>query len=303
MTQKQPNEKDIRCYLWAFADGELDVQHNCDVLAKLKLDEAATKRVQHQQQLRKCVAKAMADPAKAPADLCASIMAMTQAAQLPERRMTIADALASPVRGVWRVAAVAAVVALAATAIFLIVMGQNLQSTPTRMAAVDTGAASIVPASMVERFSRRHIQCSQDPAALGPEDLFTENVHALPASISDFLGVQVTAKTLDLSVLGYELAAAGRCSIPGRGAAMVHYQASQTLGHPGYLSMWLKAYDGNPELPEGHIYAATDGQSAQSLLVWRRDQVVYYLMGSSDAPVEQAAFLLGGASSCTLPGS
>jgi len=50
-------ESEIRKYLPAFADGELDVEQNLKVLEHMAMDPKATRRVMHQQQLKQACCK------------------------------------------------------------------------------------------------------------------------------------------------------------------------------------------------------------------------------------------------------
>jgi len=59
------DDKTIRKYLAAFADGELEVEQNLRVLEHAAMNPQATRRVMHQQQLRRAVGAPMASHAPA----------------------------------------------------------------------------------------------------------------------------------------------------------------------------------------------------------------------------------------------
>ncbi len=64
------DDKQVKCYIGAFADGELDVEQSLRV-ARAHGDGPAHHQAQslHQQQLRQRTAKVMSEPVEAPAPL------------------------------------------------------------------------------------------------------------------------------------------------------------------------------------------------------------------------------------------
>ena len=53
------DDKEVRKYLAAFADGELEVEQNLRVLEQMAMNPQATRRVMHQQQLRRAIKRSI----------------------------------------------------------------------------------------------------------------------------------------------------------------------------------------------------------------------------------------------------
>ncbi|HEX7010078.1 MAG TPA: hypothetical protein VF184_08850 [Phycisphaeraceae bacterium] len=298
---RQPIENNqIRRYLAAFADGELDVEQSLRVLQRMAMDPQMTKRVMHQQQLRQRVAQAMAEPAiKAPPELRRRVVELaqeelvqvelTQQTPQPGRRVggpavvgkgTGARSMAGEIRR-WLPAAVAALLLMANLAVFY-----WDRSSGSRSAAQPV---PILNANELEQFSRRHVLCSRGIAQPDPAAQLPQQVTALPAALQRYFGRAVDLPPLDLSSLGYQLAKAGTCAIPGPGSVHLIYQASAASGRSDALSLWILPDDGRttPPMQAGALYTLAGPSKAHPMLGWKHDGMAYFLMGDSMGPIDQ----------------
>lgn len=271
--------------LAAFADGELDGEHNLQVLRQMAQDPGTAARVAQHQQLRHAVAKAMDDPAlTAPAelrqqirDLAASVpVQQNQAPQQP-------SAQGSPVLAVigrWLPTAVAA--------LFFIGALVTLYSTDNPTHAPLITQANVINASLIDQFGTRHFKCSRNITPMADADKFPKDIKALPGVLSDYFDQSVSADVLDLSSLGYRYDMAGICIVPGQGAVHLIYQSTAPNGSHNSLSLWLRPFEQGSGIQPDRLYTAAEPKSNFPMLVWRHGNMVYYLVGDSYDAVEQA---------------
>jgi len=295
MSKDDMTQHEARKYLAAFADGELDVEQNLKVLGQMAMDPTNTRRVLHQQQLRKACAKAMDGPAYRCPDALRARVAELTAARTPAAALADAgppanDAASeapSPVLariGRWLPAAVAAVLLLGATAVFFSPRAGDLSSADT-----------IVNASQLDKFGRRHTSCSQDPTRLRAGIESPRDVAALPGTIDDFFGDRAGSidTALDLSILGYDFQRVGVCAIPGKGAVHVVYRAAEGTDHGRAVSLWIKPDAGDLSITPNILYTAR-AADGKPVLIWKRNGRVYYLFGDQTDDAAKAAELLAG---------
>ncbi len=282
--------------LAAFADGELDVEQNLAVLEHLAMHPEDTRRVMHQQQLRRAVATVMTEQTPAtPADLRQRIES-----QLPPQlsshapRTTPANATQSNINtnanrpgiiatiGRWFPLAIAAMLFLSA----LVMWNAN----PTS----HDNADGIVPVKQIERFASRHVTCSRALTELHNVENFPDRLEAMPDKLAELFPISSTPN-LDLSALGYEFEKAGNCLIPGKDAVHMVYRAAPETGRHDSMSLWIKPYRGpdssdhDAAIEPNRIYRVADAQQAHPMFVWRTDSMIYYLVGDSGDQVQRAA--------------
>ncbi len=298
MSKESMSQHEVRKYLPAFADGELDVELNLKVLEQMAMDPTNTRRVMHQQQLRKACAAAMCKPEYCcPAPLKANIASLvcestddapplaapllTDDNALPYRKSQAAhDGVLARI-GHWAPAAVAAVLLIGALAVFF-----------TPRTGIET-AGVLVSDQQLELFGRRHSTCSSDLGKLVSNIPSPTNIAALPGTIDDYFGDTAGQidSALDLSVLGYTYEQVGTCSVPGRRSVHVVYKAAPDSGRTGSISLWIKPDTGKAPITPGVLHTA-ETPSGNPVLLWKRDGRVYYLVGDARDDAQQAAQML-----------
>ena len=276
-----------------FVDGELDRAGVQRVVDRMANDPEAARQVLHQQQLQQAVGRVMsAQSPPAPAALHASIdkiagdsSSAITAPATSETPTVAAEPYAGPPVvgsiGRWVPAAVAAVLLVSSLVVFY------------ESGRRGNGAQSdLLPASE-SLFASRHVQCSTGAEMLMGADEFPTELEELPAKLASYLGDNPTP-SLDLSRLGYEFHAAGRCTVPGYGAVHLIYHARAQSGRHDSLSLWINRYKGRPEIEPGRIYRATKDSAVHPILLWRDSSMIYHLVGDSPKHTEQAANALRG---------
>jgi len=293
------NDNEIRKYLPAFADGELDVEQNLLVLEHMAMDPTATRRVMHQQQLKQAVARHINDQTPlCPDALRQRVMALT--ADKVAAPDTDATLIAEPPamqrqRSViatirrWTPAAVAAV-------LFVAAMVAVMSGAPSTNAPKQT----IFEARTISTFASRHAKCSSDIKAMHPlagsNDKVQLDVTAVPAAVAAHLNQgDAAVPSLDLSGIGYEFSGAGACVIPGTPSAHLVYKPVDGSDHDA-VSLWIKAYNpaSDPMMETGHVYRASSLDDQRPLLIWQKAGMIYYLIGNSPDQLEAVARLVRG---------
>lgn len=280
-------EKDVKKYLGAFADGELDVTQNLSMLEHMAMDPRATRRVMHQQQLRQAVdrhIRGQTPSGGAPDELRARIarlMEATPPAVKPGKApgSEAPGSEARPVlyrfRPLWG-AALAALVAIVA------VLSVQWM---TRTAGPRTDILSVV---QFDHFITRHMACTQRLEELWNAARFPTDVAALPAELTAYLG-QSPDVPLDLSALGYRYAGAGECDVPAHDSAHLVYLPLPDSGHTDRMSLWIAPASPRIHLEPDRLYSGTIPDRGGTMIFWRRGGLIYYLVGDSAVNVQRVA--------------
>jgi len=283
---KKMDEKEARKYLAAFADGELDIEQNLELLEYMKMDSNATARVTHQQQLREAVDRTVRSNTPAmPAELRQSIEKLVAADEAGEP---------SPVAGrivpVWlsNSLSVAAVVAFAAMVMFM------SATRTTVLTPSDANAYSLITDTRASQFFSRHTGCTEVIERLHQYVDAPEELTAVPSFISQQLGSGVY-DSLDLSNAGYEFVAAGDCRVPCKKAAHLVYRAKPETGRNDSISLWIAPDKGNLNIMEDAMYRARGPEFPHQIIVWRHAGSIYYLVGDFYPAVEKAYVTLASA--------
>lgn len=192
----------IRKYLYAFADGQLDVKENCELLDHLKMCPACTRVVDEHQALRKALGR-MVGSIPVPAGLASSVRKQF-VAKRPVRRSGYD----------WRRVVPAAVIA-AACALF---------ATHTAWQFFRPGPSMrfTAPPKLGKRLARLvvglHNRCCFQRDGHHRSDL-SLNVDSLDNEISEHIarhcGCELLAYAPDLSAHGYRVESANFCGIKG----------------------------------------------------------------------------------------
>ncbi len=282
---EEPQEDEARRYLSALADGEseeLTSQQREAVLHHLATHPQAAAWLANEVQLRQAVSHYLAEASAPPSDaLRRRIQALAQTGETATGQVS-AQPCAAPSRRrpgpawiIWPTAA-AAIVFLAVG----LWMGREIYGgSPAR-----TGP---VPASLVADVTHIHVDCSRAPDQHTAE--FPKELGDLKGSLEKYLGRPVPWP--DLSSIGYQYIGAGPCAKPMENIAHLLYRAK---GGPitDTISLFVQR-DGPRTLQEGKVYWAAGKDAAHPMIVWRRDNMTFYLVGDADQPVIEAAKVMG----------
>ncbi|XAM00871.1 hypothetical protein OT109_05690 [Phycisphaeraceae bacterium D3-23] len=286
--------------LAALADGELDLRDCPDALAKISADSQGAQRIAFQQQLRRSVASAMDGPSmRCPDALRSQIESLAisttthgeapaaqppppaQPAPLPAVHSVAPHGQPAVIGriGRWAPAAVAAVLLIAATAVFFS-GGSDSPAGP---------ATPILDARTVQTFGTRHMHCADNPAdTLKESDRFGHGVDELPTTLDDYFSRSVDGVAFDLSAVQYDYQLAGVCNIPGSGAVHLVYRHHD---HPERaMSLWI--VPANEEITrnmqQGRVYVETATGLDHPVILWEDNGLIFYLVGDSLEDVQHA---------------
>lgn len=266
------NQQECRKYLAAFADGELDVEQNLQVLEQMAMDPVNTKRVMHQQQLRQACCRVMDTEAMScPDKLREKLRCLCDDANKKSQRASRPSVIA-------RIGRWGGPLAVAA----LILFGVFVAIDAARPASYTSDG--LISAGLAERFSDRHISCGMDPSLLHQTELFPAELDQLDESLVNRIGAEMLGASLDLSTIGYDYQVASICPIPGKNAVHLMYKDPQGMK----LSLWIKPYDGQPLLDSGVPYIPPIEHSGRPMMVWRDGNVVFFLVGDKAEDVRSA---------------
>lgn len=275
---------DARKFLYAFADGQLSVRANCELLDHLKMCSSCSRVVDEHQALRSAIGRSVAS-APVPSGLRASVTAA-----LSSEQDSAASVIAASGRRVFswkssflrpRAIATAAVLALAITGTWLI--------RPSGPAAVDGGAARAVDGRVTAaQMSELHLS----HAALGRGHQGAE----LPATLGEAagaitrrLGGKAEVSPPNLSSFGFDFESANLCRIHdgerGVGGHIVY--ASRSGGEkisffvaPKFAGLDQPSDPGSPiERPFMEYELASAGSRNIALLAWHQEDMTVVCCG------------------------
>jgi hypothetical protein len=289
--------KSMHELLAALADGELDLRRNPEALAQIAQDAQAASKIANHQQFKQACAKAMDGPGMTcPAELAAKLRELgvdesTQSsspadapAATPSPTTATGSAyLGPPVLariGRWAPAAVAAVLLIAATVMF-IQAGTNGPGS--------SSVASLLSVNDVERFDSRHFTCAEKPDVLHDHDAFGDpgDLEKLPIKLGDYFKTSADGMKLNLSGVGYDYQLTGVCGVPGSGSVHIVYRHHDTPDRA--ISLWLAPDDGRlNNIEPDRVYVEAGKTLDHPVIVWRSGGLIYYLVGDSLEDAHQA---------------
>lgn len=283
------SEKLDKNTIGAFADGELDVQQNLQVMSEMAQNPDTAKQVLHQQQLRETVKRNMAEQAPAlPDTLRSQIEAMmveqpVEQALVTSNKGTNYDGPRVIGRvGNWVPAAVAAVLLIAALPGYFAMTNQGSRPAGSG-SVVRAGYSDLIPFSQTQRFARRHVSCSRLVDKMLHADKFPQDLHKVPKAVTDFIGTD-PVPNLDLSAMGYEFSQMGECIIPGDQSVHLIYRATESSGKADSISLWMRRYDGKPAIDAEQLYVLADETTPHPVIMWRQEGMIYYVAGDGLGP-------------------
>jgi len=283
---EEAHEDEAILSLSALADGETDeltAEQREAVLRRLATEPPAAARVAVEVRLRQAVSRYMSESAPSPSDALRRWIEDMVRETAPDGAST--ESISSKIQlrhmpGRSRIFWPAA----AAAMVFLVIglwIGSAMHGEPANVAGP-------VPASLVADVTHIHVDCSRAPdlhSAAFPKELGN-----LKGSLEKYLGRPVPYP--DLSSIGYEYIGAGPCAKPLDNAAHLLYRAK---GGPitDTVSLFVQRDGPLKKLEEGKVYWAAGKDAAHPMIVWRRDNMTFYLVGDADKPVLAAAAVMG----------
>jgi hypothetical protein len=290
MTQPNEPSESIPDLLAALADGELELGAFPEARRLLAEQPASAAAIAYHQQLRRSVASAMDSPSmRCPDALRAKLHQIADQAEAsaPATHNTPA---ARPYTGPsvlarisqWAPAAVAAVLLIAATAVFFAGRGIGVGPTPP-----------VLDLRTVQAFGSRHMHCAGNPDdLLHNHERFGDSIQQLPGHLDDYLAHSVSGLSLDLSSIDYDYQVAGVCSIPGDGAVHIIYRHQDDPARA--MSLWIvDARDEvTAQMEPGRVYVEAGDELDHPVILWEDHGLLFYLVGDSLEGVQQAVYTL-----------
>lgn len=287
----------------AFADGELDPARTLGMLRLVSNVPQAARDVENQVRLRQSVARVMSSVPAPSAALRASLEQLAGEAPHPMPQHPAhahgapapheAHAGFEPLRLPHRRWAIP--IWAAAAAVFIavgMIAGRYishydtvaLPSTKPSETAPPLASTAPVPLVYVNEATRTHVDCSRYP------DLHTgtwpQALGSLGPPLLKYL--HRDKPWPDLSSIGYKYLGAGPCDKPLEHAAHLLYKSTRP-GDYDTISVFVQVYDGHSPLEEGKVYRVAGKDAAHPMIVWRHDDMVFYLVGDAEEPLEKAA--------------
>lgn len=275
------------------ADGELSTEETAAYASAKAARPELEQHEQAERQLRAAVGRCMSsDNAACPQAVRDRIVAMTAdirttAGDRPVLKInpTPADAPTRPAErfSTWqRVGAMAA-----AIVIIVAVSAYFRQAGPAQPSGIGIAQADLPSGVQLAGFmTNEHSRCASHPTSIRK---FTESdLDKVPAAFRDVLGNGFT--TQDILFSDANFVAAGKCKVPGKGPSIhLVFETFNPQSEPVEVSLYIQRC-GDKRFEEGKAYTvgaeATDGSS---IIGWRHDGLVYYLVTSSPETTREYA--------------
>lgn len=274
----------VRKFLYAFADGQLGVTANCEVLDHLKMCPSCSSLVDEHQALRTAVGRTLS-ATKTPEDLRARVSRHLEGAASGRRIRWL------------RPVAVAAVLALAATGAWWAMSprtdGQQQQAAaPVRVEGGPTAATMIAEV---------HRTCLADPAKHQFPSLPKDRSLVVSAVNQHFDG-RLAAVAPDLSRFGYDFESVNYCGIDARlsreGGHLIYASADRQSRVSLFCVPRLDRLDQftprTAPSPDGYLQYEVDQENGKklSILAWHRNSTSYACC--ANLPMEQLREMVAG---------
>jgi anti-sigma factor RsiW len=273
------NCKSVQKYLHAFADGQLGVRANCDVLDHLKMCPTCSRRVDEHQLLRKAIGKELRSTA-VPAHLAARIQESLVAGSRP--------AIARPRS--WR-SAVIFVGAAAAILLSAVVYLRDFQPTANPVVEMPFAGSSVRGSAGAQFVAKVHRQCTargkahHNPALPG-------SLVEVESAVAAYFDNRLAVSFPDLSAYDYKFESANYCS-PSEVGSVEGGHVVYASAAAGRVSFFVTPRSDQFEpIPGGDVTSdgpyrqfevpAASGSRTLSVLAWNRGATSFVCCGDVD---------------------
>ncbi|HWL92757.1 MAG TPA: zf-HC2 domain-containing protein [Phycisphaerae bacterium] len=276
------NCKTTRKFLIAFADGQLSVQRNCEVLDHLKMCPACSAIVDGQQSLRRAIARSAARivtppglEAKVRHAIATGDMARPGGGKQPGR----------PIR-IGRTLALAACLVMGLTLVWRFFPGDSLQRARTGLAA--SGLAYVD--DLTQRVVIQHNKCGKKCETQSHQHaLLPEKLGDLEGAFGKLYGDRLAAAAPDLAGFGYEFESAGLCGpspeLTGPAAHVMYVNPTYGTRLSFFSVPHWPEIDLNGESPDrfNPFVHAFRGCDDNAMVAWHEGDATYVICGQVDA--------------------
>jgi hypothetical protein len=310
--RKEPNLPNNECpdaegvsrrttLLRGFADGELSDAEVAELQQHLEAYPADRAVIEQERRLREAIAQGEAG--KAPALLREQIERIRQDAQAGGAEPLVLQRTIAQ-RGGWRFRRTL-VVGLAASLVMAIGLIALTRPAPLPVQGEVINAAH--RSSVLKFVSAQHGECELY-AKLVAERFTIGPVSAAPSELAKILGIAPSLGDLAAgasSPAGVEYLGAARCAVPGRGDSVhvvlaVGGVVPDAAGRASLVSLFVQEDRDELLIERGRTYFMTSKTGEwtgvpMSILVWRKDGLIYFLVGTTSDKLEAARIELGAA--------
>jgi len=275
------NCKKVRKYLFAFADSQLSVQTNCEVLDHLKMCRQCSTIVDDHQALRQALRQA-GERIEIPPGLEARVRtAIRRGRPVPHERAW-AFSLRTPLL---RRLALAAVVVLAATVVWQ--FGPWSGAT-RRGSSVAVGSSGHVAKMILQRHNMCVGNCKR---GMHQNKLLPRDRTLVAKAISDHFNGRLAAAAPDLSGRGFHFQSANFCCIPQSAGCVSGHIVYVNDHHDTWLSFFSMPHwnqipanaDGDaPDRNHPFTYTLPSGDQTDAVVAWHQGDATYICCGQMD---------------------
>ena len=267
------NCKNARHLIFAFADGQLDVRDNCELLDHLKMCPACTARVDEHQKLRQALRRSL-EGIEVPAALAAKVQSTLRNSKEPQQSQRI-------LRLVPAVLVTAACIVFAFHSISVFMAGSGtITAEPTRVVPRGLNAAVQVTHKHLACLSGTHVHALMES---------TVNPAALGRTMSEHYGNNIVVMAPDFSNQGYYLDSAAYCGVQDSDARQgAHLMFASNTGSDRLSFFSVPRWDcldqcGHREVDGTGLKSYSVPQEsgiALNLVYWHQDATTYMVCGS-----------------------
>ncbi len=275
-------QENLREYLTAFADGELDATQILAVLEHIRAQPETLDLITEQQKLRVAAMRTIRQTApRVPDTLRARIAELASTASVePTPKPSAVPRVSATWRFWFPLLAATGCLVLGISIGYLTMRARG--GTSERVAELPK--ADDVPLSTVAAVTGVHVDCSRFAAHLH-DGRIPKELGELSAAIQ--LDFSEDRRYPDLSAMGYKLVGAGPCRNPVENTVHLLYR-SAVKDLNDTLSLFVQAADAQPGLEIGKSYLLSDPASAHPMFAWRTPRAVYFLVGDEMETAERA---------------
>ena len=300
-----------RIYIGAFADGELDVQRNLEVLEHLNMCPECAARVDNVHKMKSALARASSNT-RAPGALRVRINAALEAEEAllrgsaDARAASVVQATGKRAAGVADAAATARRAVTArfwarawaplsmAAALAIVAVGYQLRFVPEPV----EGTITVITGRAVSDVRKQHDDCITRHGMAHHDASLSRALPVIAQRLGERLDLEVIVP--DLSVLGFVLVGADRCGIQGRAGAHVLYRATDggawiSVFTVGEIEGLAKHGLDRDSLRDYFV----SGDDALPVVSWRSGDATYVVCG--DLPEAQLRSIVSSIQTAAVP--